>query len=69
MKMPPVPGKIFILPKDGPICPKHKGHMKLREQMDLYVCKGFDGEGCDYTIMMETMLIEIGTTDGPVFEV
>jgi hypothetical protein len=24
---------------------------------------GYDGEGCDYTIMMETMLIEIGTTE------
>jgi hypothetical protein len=65
-----IPGgsPIYILPREGPACPTHGGHMKLKFSMDLYECMGYDGEGCDYTIMVETMLIEIGTTDSFRFE-
>jgi hypothetical protein len=65
-----IPGgtPIYILPREGPACPTHGGHMKLKFSMDLYECMGYDGEGCDYTVTIEEMLIEIGTTELGGFE-
>jgi hypothetical protein len=35
-----------------PKCPKH-GQMKEDLTRDLWMCAGYDGEGCDYTMTME----------------
>ena len=40
-------GEIWFAPI--PRCPTH-GQMKFDAKASLYVCMGYDGEGCDFTI-------------------
>jgi hypothetical protein len=66
-----IPGgsPIYILPKDPPKCPIHKGHMKLNFPADRYDCLGYDGEGCEYHVRLEDYVVEIGTTGEIEFEI
>jgi len=58
-------GTIWFAPL--PTCPTH-GKMKYDMPTDRYVCVGFDGEGCDYTVDNEKLeWSPLGTTEGPEF--
>jgi hypothetical protein len=43
---------ILIGPAEGPRCPTH-GQMHFDLPCDKYVCRGFDGEGCEYEVTNE----------------
>jgi hypothetical protein len=54
-----------------PKCPVHNaraGTMRLDFAMDTWVCRGWDGEGCDHQVREEDrhhQYTYLGTTDAP----
>lgn len=57
-----ISGKVWFAPI--PTCPVHKGPMKYLMEIDLYVCSGWDGEGCEYTLTSEALdWWQLGTVD------
>jgi hypothetical protein len=62
-----VNGMVYTAPQ--PRCPVH-GQMHLDFAMDTWRCKGFDGEGCDFTVTMEELerqMTPLGTVDATGF--
>jgi hypothetical protein len=49
-----------------PACPDHGGPMRYDFAMCRWACRGWDGEGCAYTVTDEKLeWLRLGTTAGP----